>query len=313
MKIGITGILGYIGARLARKLIDKGYEVVGVDNFHINKVDSITGATVHRVDIRDYEKLQEAFDGVDVIVHLAAITGVDPCNKDPEGAYEVDVVGTENVCRVAVNNKTGVIFAASFALFGNPEKFPIKESDKFDPINWYGQLKYMGMKNLEMMSGFRKFPAMVFIKSNIYGVYKSDGKTVIKPTVVNLFFEKALKKETIQIFKPGDQARNFIYIDDVVDAYIKGIERLKEKDHGFELYNIAAKKDVSVRGIADAVNNIFKKYKGYEVPVEVIENPRLDEVTATQFSVDISKSKRDLGFDPKHDVESALEEMIQFF
>jgi len=313
MKIGITGMLGYIGARLTQKLLESKHEVVGVDNFHKNQIDEIPGTTLHKVDIRDYDNLKKAFEGVDVIIHLAAITGVDPCNKAPDESYEVNVIGTENVARVAAEHKVGLVFAASFALFGNPEKFPIQETDTFDPINWYGQLKYMGMKNVEMISQFKKIPAITLIKSNIYGVYKVGDKTIIKPTVVNLFFENALNKKDMPIFEPGDQARNFIYIDDVVDGYIKAAERVHRKKGGFELFNVAAKKDLTVRAIAEAINRIFKKHKGYEVKIDIITNPRLDEVTSTKFDVDISKSQRELGFEPKYDIESALEEMIKFF
>ncbi|RLJ03256.1 MAG: NAD(P)-dependent oxidoreductase [Candidatus Aenigmatarchaeota archaeon] len=306
MRIGITGICGYVGLALVKRLRDR-YDVVGVDNGYKSQLKKIDGVELFDVDIRDSDSLKKAFNGVDVIIHLASVTGVDACNENPDVAFGVNIKGTENVCRVAGKNGSGLIFAASMAVYGNPMIIPITELHPREPVNIYGKQKLLGMEVVRTLSHMEGFPAFVFVKSNIYGSYIFDGKLITKPTVINKFFMNVTKNEPLRVFSPGIQKRNFIHVEDVAEAYVKGIEMI---ENGFEIYNIANSSSVSIAEIAEKIADISRKF-GFSPKVEYVENPRKDEVVSESFDVDVSKARNELGFEVKRKIEESIEGMFK--
>lgn len=310
MKIGITGALGYVGALLCQELIKNGHQVVGIDNFHKNKVYYIDGLELLNIDIRNKEKLQNAFNDVDVIVHLAAITGVDACNESPKEAYEVNVNGTNNIWWIAKENQVGIILASSFAMYGNPKKFPITEKHKMNPISWYGQLKYISYKNIEMLANFYDLPSLVLVKSNVYGAYKIKDKVIMKPTVINKFVSSALNKQPIEVFKPGTQKRNFLHIKDAVNAYISAIKFIKKQKTGTFLINIGGKDSIKIIDIAKLIQNKCVEKLNYTPKIIIKDNPRENEVMVKNFDIDISKAKELLKYTPEHNIENEIIKML---
>ncbi len=303
----VTGAAGYIGGLVCRRLIENNYQVIPVDNLYLPKVKSIDGTEILNADITNAAQIFSAAKDADVIIHLAAIPGVAPCNEKPVESFTANVVGTQNICGAAKETKAGIILAASMAVFGEPKVFPITERAKMRPVNTYGKQKYLAVKFLLECARLYGFPAFAFLKSNIYGTYDMNGATVIKPTAINLFLQKARAGEPITIFKPGTQARNFIHVSDIADAYVSGVKRIK-KVRKPKLLNIA-NEELSVIKTAESIKAAFAA-KGREVKIELIENPRENEVVSEAFSIDTSLAKKLLGFEPKITLQKFLESAV---
>jgi nucleoside-diphosphate-sugar epimerase len=314
--VGVTGAAGYIGARVVHELrtTHPEWDVVAADNFYKGTVEQVGDVEVQHLDIRDRDELAATFGDVDVLLHLAAISGVDDCDDNPDLAYETNVVATNHVARLCHEADIGVVFPASMALLGDPESFPITLGQPRDPLNWYARTKALGETAIE---GFASdnFPAHVLIKSNLYGEYTVDGERVSKGTVINFFIQRALDGEPLTVYEPGTQARNFVHVVDVARSYVRSAERLREQrsagETGVDRYMIASDEDPGVMAVAETVQRVAEEEAGLEPDVEPVENPRSGETMVEQFGVDTSKTRAELGWEPTHDVEETIRRQIR--
>jgi UDP-glucose 4-epimerase len=309
-QVGVTGAAGYIGSRVAADLLDNGHDVIAVDNFYEPKVESIDGKPISAVDVRDRDEVRAAFSDVDVVMHLAAITGIEACEEDPEGAFDVNVAGTENVAWLCREWGTPLVFPASMAIVGDPVEFPISADHPRRPLNQYGLTKSMSEGDIEWLAD-GEFPALVFMKSNLYGHHDVDGVSVGKRTVINVFVERALSGEALTVHEPGTQSRDFVHVKDVSRAYELALNYLMDADDGCATVPIASGESRSVLEIADLVQGVVEEERGEEVPVELVENPRdVDETDAEDFDVDAALAGELLGFEAEYTLERGVCEMV---
>jgi UDP-glucose 4-epimerase len=314
--IAVTGAAGFIGSRVVVELQDAhpDWEIVGLDNFYLGDVREIGDVTVQHVDVRNRARLEETLAGADVVLHLAAISGVDDCEDNPDLAYEVNVRGTENVAWFCRQTGAGLVFPFSMAVLGDPDTFPITVDHPRDPMNVYGRTKLLNERAIETLAE-GAFPAHLFLKSNLYGEHEIDGERVTKNTVINFFVGRALAGETLTVYEPGSQSRNYIHVTDVARAYVDSSERLldqvKDGETGTSKYEIATDEDPSVETVAELVADVAAEQGLERPPVELVENPRAGEETLVdQFAVDTSRAERDLGWAPEHTVEETVEELL---
>ncbi len=296
MRICVTGAGGYVGAGLCGELMDRGHEVVMVDNFLNAQVRSVHGEEILWVDIRERTEMETILENCDVVVHLAAISGVAECDKMPDKAYEINVVGTSNIAWICRKYGIDLIFPSSMAVVGDPVELPIKSTHPRNPLNLYGLTKWSGEEIIKTLSKGR-FNALIFMKTNIYGEYELDGRKISKRTVINIFVNKALRGEALTVHKPGTQTRDFIHVLDVIDAYVMAVEKMPE---GFNITTLAGGECLSVLDIAKLVQKYSK------VDVALIENPRSRETHAENFEVDIEEAKKLIGFKAKRRVEDEI-------
>ena len=313
--VAITGAAGYIGSRVVVEFQDAHpeWEIVAIDNQYRGQVDSVGDVDIEHVDVRNRDRLEEALAGADVVCHLAAISGVDDCDENPDLAYEVNVTGTNNVAWFCRKTGAALVFPFSMAVLGDPGSFPITADQPRDPLNWYGRTKLLGERSIEAFAD-GAFPAHLFLKSNLYGEHIVDGTEVGKPTVINFFVNRALAGETLTVYEPGTQARNFVHVKDVARAYVRSAERLVEQlasgETGTETYEIASEEDLGVMEVAEIVQEIASEERGIEVDVDLVENPRSGETMVEEFDVDTSKTHDDLGWEPTHTVEESIRELL---
>lgn len=312
--VGVTGAAGYIGARVVQKLqaAHPDWEITAIDNFYKGTTRTIGDVTVEHVDIRDRQTLEDSMGDADVICHLAAVSGVDDCDENPDLSYEVNVVGTNHVAWLCNRTGAGLIFPASMAIFGDPEEFPITADQSREALNWYARTKILGESAIEDFAP-GNFPAFVFVKSNLYGDYVVNGNRVSKGTVINYFISRAQAEETLTVYEPGTQARNFIHVSDVAAAYVRGVERLRdlldEDTTGVTHYTIASDSDPGVRDVAEQVEAVAGE-RGLDTAVELVENPRSGETMVERFTVDTSKTHAELGWEPTWSIEDAIDEQL---
>ncbi|EMA72081.1 NAD-dependent epimerase/dehydratase family protein [Halorubrum distributum] len=315
--VAVTGAGGYIGSRVVVEFQEAypDWEVIALDNGYRAQVDAIGDFDIQHVDIRNRNRLEDALAGADVVCHLAAISGVDDCDENPDLAYEVNVTGTNNVAWFCRKTGAALVFPFSMAVLGDPEEFPITADQPRDPLNWYGRTKLLGERSIEAFAD-GAFPAHLFLKSNLYGEHVVDGTKVGKPTVINFFVNRALAGETLTVYEPGTQARNFVHVKDVAWAYVRSAERLLEQlehgETGTETYEIASDEDMSVMGVADTVREVALEERGIDVDVELVENPRDGETMVEEFGVDISAASNELNWIPQESINESVQQLLAY-
>jgi len=314
--IAITGAAGYIGSRVLVELEAQhpDWEITAVDNYYLGDVRGVGDVDVEHVDIRNRERLEAALAGADVVMHLAAISGVDDCEANQDLAYECNVQGTENVAWFCRKTGAAMIFPFSMAVLGDPEQFPITVDHPRDPMNWYGRTKLLSERAIEDFAD-GAFPAHQFMISNLYGGHEIDGREISKGTVINFFLSRAKAGETLTVYEPGTQCRNFVHVKDVARAYLRSAERLVEQleagETGVEKYEIASDEDPGVETVAELVQSVAAEH-GHEVDVELVENPRAGEETlVSEFPVDTTATRKRLGWETRYDIESVVRESFE--
>lgn len=298
MKALVTGGAGFIGSNLVDQLIEEGHEVRIVDNMSNGKEENINEkAECHKLDIRD--NLDEVFEGIDVVFHLAAMARVQPSIEDPISFNDVNVNGTLNLlehCR-----KHGVkrfIFSSSSSVYGNPPErvqlghIGLREHDPVKPMSPYGLQKLVGEQYCKLYSMIHGMETICLRYFNVYGERQStEGAYKL---VMGIFAEQKRNGEPLTIVGDGEQRRDFTYVKDVVEANICCAVAEFE---GHYVFNVGNGNNRSVNQIADL-------FGGPTVNVE----PRI-EPRATL--ADTSRIRSALGWEPTMQVEDWLPGWLQ--
>lgn len=314
--IAITGASGFIGSRVVQQLrtTHPEWNLLTLDNRYRGQVESVEGVEIDHADVRDRSRLEECFEGADIVFHLAAVSGVDDCDENADLAYEVNVTGTNNVAWFCRKTGAALVFPFSMAVLGDPETFPITADLPRNPMNWYGRTKLLGERAIETFAD-GSFPAHLFMKSNLYGDHVVDETVVSKTTVINFFVDRATAGETLTVYEPGTQSRNFVHVKDVARAYVRSAERLLEQlaagETGAETYEIAGNEDPSVMSVAETVRDLAREELGETVDVELVENPRSAETLVEEFGVDTSRANDELEWEARHTVEESVRELLR--
>ncbi len=305
MKIVVTGAAGYVGSYLINKLLEDerfaDYEIIGFDNFLVGKKDNYElikrngRVKLLHGDICDREFVKDLLKDTEIVYHLAAISGVVQCNRNPMLAFKVNVEGTLNMLENSVKNDVEYfIYPSSAAVYGDVNGNLAREDTPLNPLNNYGAMK----ASCEMLCrGYHNnygLGTVILRFTNIYGV----GTYPKWRTVVTNFILRALRNEPLTIYGTGEQRRDFIHIDDAVEIY-KLVITPKAKG---EVFNAGSGYTASVKEIANIVAEIAKR-KGIEVRITY---ERARESKERTFAYDVSKIKS-LGFEPKYDIRSGIE------
>jgi UDP-glucose 4-epimerase len=314
--IAVTGAAGYIGSRVVNRLqaVHPAWEIVAMDNFYRGTIRTIGDLDIRHVDIRNRNRLEAALEGADIVLHLAAISGVDDCETKADLAYAVNVQGTANVAWFCRKSGAGLVFPFSMAVLGDPDTFPITVDLPRDPLNWYGRTKLLGEDLIDDMAT-DTFPAHLYLKSNLYGEHEIGGVTVSKGTVINFFVNRVFSDQPVTVYEPGTQSRNYIHVKDVARAYIRSAEvmldQLAAGETGVWKYEIASDEDPSVRTIANRVQTIADEEAGIETDVDLVENPRGNETLVRNFSVDTTRAHDELDWNVTHSIDETIRTLIR--
>ena len=319
----ITGGCGFIGINLIKRFLDenKGYKIRVVDNLSVGRIEDlasvgevteitteeISGAPAHNLellvgDVRDEDLAKVACQGADIVVHLAASTGVIPSIENPRGDCLDNVLGTLNV--LEGSRKSGVkrfVFASSGAPLGEQEP-PIHEDMVPHPISPYGASKLAGEAYCAAYYGSFGLETVALRFGNVYGPFSNH-----KSSVVAKFIRHILNSEPLPIYGDGRQTRDFICVDDLVQAI--GLS-LDSPDIGGQIFQIATHKEHTVLEVAEELNALAEKYLGRKSEI-FFENERKGEIKRNYS--DISKARKMLGFEPKYDLKEGLEKTFIWF
>ena len=298
MKFAVTGGAGFIGSHLVKKLVREGHEVIVIDNLYRGKLSNLEGildkVNFVKLDILDFENLKDSIQNVDGIYHQAALTSV-PESYEKEDEYKrVNVVGTENIFKIANELQIKVVYASSSSVYGNIEKIPITEDFSRKPINPYGQTKLDDELLAEKFSklgtsiiGLRYF--------NVFGI----GQTLDYAGVITKFLEKIKENKPPVIFGDGLQIRDFIFVEDIANANFAAM--ISNVTDGF--FNIGTGKSISIKELA----NLMIKISGKQLE-SIFDNLPPGDVKLS--TANISNSKKYLKWEPKTSLEEGLQTLF---
>jgi UDP-glucose 4-epimerase len=300
MRILVTGGCGFVGANLVRHLLSRGHEVVVVDNLSTGQREYLDGLDVElRVaDIRQPERWSDLLVGTDAVVHLAAHTRVPQSVANPAMDFDINALGTFKVLLAARDNGVSrVVFASSNAPLGRQES-PVSEGKVPLPISPYGASKLAGEAYCSAFNGSYGMNTVALRFSNLYGPFASH-----KESVVAKFLKDAVEKRQLTIFGDGNQTRDLIYVEDLVE----GIELALKSDEAVgEVFQLGTGVETPVIELA----NLVKGLVGEDVTL-VFEPPRVGDIYRNYS--DIGKARRLLGFDPQVTLEQGLKTTYEWF
>jgi len=304
MKVLITGGAGFIGSHIAEALLKKNYEVRILDNFSTGEKENIKGikAEVIEGSITDKKTVDEAMKGIDYLFHQAAQVSVADSVKNPARTWDINIKGTKLVLNAAVKNKVKkVIIASSAAVYGDDPQLPKREEMKPQPISPYGNSKLMNEYMAENEHRINGLNAICLRYFNVYGPRQSPKSEYAG--VISKFIEKMTKGERPKIYGDGEQTRDFVYVEDVVNANILAMENEKVKSG---IFNIATGKETSINELVRTINEILGKN------IQPIYEPAR-EGDIKRSVADITKAKRKLGYEPKYKLKDGLKKTIEWY
>jgi len=298
MQYAVTGGAGFIGSHLTKNLVERGNEVIVIDNLNTGKKQNVEKISkkidFFEVDIRDFSAIENILKNVDGIFHEAALASVQDSFRIPDEFFDVNVNGTENIFKIAKKLGIKVVYASSSSVYGNPISIPIKENDDKNPFNPYAKTKLEDDKLAEKYAknGLRVIGLRYF---NVFGPRQSKEYA----GVIKLFLERIQQSLSPLINGDGLQVRDFVYVDDVVNANILAME----SDIDGEFFNIGTNSTVSVLDLA----NIIIKFSGLKLkPIHRTAVP--GDVKATQ--ADITKAKMMLKWKPTTSLKDWLKSAV---
>ncbi len=305
----VTGGAGFIGSNLSKRLLSEGANVVVVDDFSSGKRENLAFAEnedrfrLVEADIRDFPTLSRAMMGVDAVFHMAALASVPASVADPQKAHEVNVTGSLNVLRAAQENGVKrVVVSGSAAVYGNGPELPKNENMRPEPESPYASNKIAMEYYAADFTRFFGVDTAILRYFNVFGPQQDPQSAYA--AVIPIFVTKLLKGERPVIFGDGEQTRDFVYIDDVVEANLKAAAA--PASACAKPMNVAGGQRVSV-------NRLFYKIReliGSDLEPDY-QPERPGDVKHSTASVD--RARDEIGFEAAISVEEGLERSIDWY
>ena len=278
MKILITGYSGFIGTYLQKRLKQTQHELVLAD---------ITNG----IDICDWQQVKR-FEGIDIAIHLANLSFIPASYNEPKKFYETNYLSTLNMLELCRLQNAKMIYFSSY-MYGHPQYQPIDENHPIQAYNPYSQTKVICESLCEGYNRDFKVPITIFRPFNIYG--KGQNPEFLIPSII----QQAQNGKII--IKDDRPKRDYIHVEDIVEAIIAAIDNQTDK---FEKFNLGTGKSYSVKEIIEIVRGFFNSDIEYICTHEIRENEVLDTVA------DISKVKNELHWQPKISIREGLKKML---
>lgn len=306
MKAVVTGGAGFIGSNLVDRLLSDGWEVLVVDNFSTGKESNLevalTSGRCHleRGDIVDLDLTRLFSDfGCDVVFHLAAQADVRVSVRDPLADARTNVLGTIACLDAASKARCRrFIFASSGGtIYGEPQRIPVKESHPQQPLSPYGVAKKAGHDYLYYYSAVHGLSAVSLALANVYGPRQDPYG---EAGVVAIFGGAMLSGEEATLYGDGTQTRDFVYVEDVVDAFVLAIDRGER-----EVLNIGTGKQTRILDLFAELARIT----GYDREPSFAPK-RTGELA--HIALDPSRAGEVLGWSPSTDLQAGLAKTIEW-
>jgi UDP-glucose 4-epimerase len=288
----ITGGAGFIGSHLVDALIEKGNDIIVLDNFSTGRPQNLKHVSdkiqLIECDLSQPGKWQKLFDDVDYVFHLAALADIVPSIEKPDVYYQSNVNGTFNVieaCRMY--NVRKIVYSASSSCYGIPDEYPTKETAEIRPQYPYALTKNLGEQLIMHWGQLYEISAVSLRFFNVYGPRSRTSGTY--GAVFGVFLAQKLAGKPYTIVGDGKQTRDFTFVSDIVAAIVAAAE----SDVSGEIINIGSDNTYSVNQLVELL--------GGDV-VHIPKRPGEPDCTWA----DISKAKKLLNWQPKVGLEEGV-------
>ena len=333
----ITGGSGFIGSHLIERLLRNGHSVINIDNFDdfynyqikikntLESIDKISdfefsdketdiqhlvslshahNYTLYYQDIRDKKGLENIFKShsIDMVIHLAALAGVRPSIERPLEYEEVNVRGTMNLWELCKDfNIKKIICASSSSVYGNNEKTPFAETDNVDnPISPYAATKKCG----EILGHvYHELYHIDMIQLRFFTVY---GPRQRPDLAIHKFTQLISEGMEIPFYGNGNTARDYTYIDDIIDGITKSILYLEKNSDVYEILNLGENQVITLNDMVATIENAMNM-------TAVRKNLPMQPGDVTKTNADITKAKALIGYEPSTDFQNGIKKFVEWF
>ncbi len=300
----VTGGAGFIGSHLVTQLIHRGHTVRVVDNLITGKrrnLDHVPGVEFVEGDLADISVATRAVEGMDYVLHQAAIPSVPRSVKDPISSNRANIDASVNVLVAA--RDAGVkrlVYAGSSAAYGDTPTLPKREDMPTSPLSPYALQKLVSEQYGQLFTQLYGFETVTIRYFNVFGPRQDPGSPY--SGVISLFASALLEGRQPVIYGDGEQTRDFTYVANVVDGVLRAVETPKASGH---VINVATGGRISLNALLRAMNKIV----GTSLQ-PIYQEPRAGDVRDSQ--ADITKAKTLLGYTPIVSLEEGLEKTLEW-
>lgn len=326
MKILITGAAGFIGSTLAKKLLAKGYEVVGIDNLNDyydvslkeDRLKQIEGMTFYKVDMVERDAINTIFETEkpQVVVNLAAQAGVRYSIENPMAYIDSNIVGFMNVLEASRHNDIkNFIYASSSSVYGANESYPFSVHDNIDhPLSLYAATKKSNELMAHTYSNLYDIPTTGLRFFTVYGPWGRPDMALFK------FTKNIIEGKPIDVYNNGDMLRDFTYVEDIVEAISRLVEKPAQRNPEwsgknpdpatsfapYEVYNIGNNSPVKLLDFIEAIEeHVGKKAIKNMMPLQP------GDVPATYANVDALYNA--VEFKPETAIKDGVGEFVKWY
>ena len=317
MSVLVTGAAGFIGSHVSRALLDRGEEVVGIDDLNdyydvtlkqarLDTLKDLPGFSFAKVNIADKDAvagLKDSHASVDHIVHLAAQAGVRHSLTHPHAYTQANVEGQLNMLELArhLDDLKHMVYASSSSVYGGNEDVPFSVDDRVDnPVSLYAATKRAGELMARCYSHLYGIPATGIRFFTVYGPWG-------RPDMSAYIFTKAIvERRPIRVFNHGDMMRDFTYIDDIVAGVLACLDRPADETPPHKIYNLGNNRSEPLMRFIGLIEQAL------QLKAEVIfEDMQPGDVKET--FAEIEASRADLGFEPATSIDVGIPKFVDWF
>jgi UDP-glucose 4-epimerase len=309
MKILVTGGAGFIGSHLSRQLLAEGHAVAVVDNESNGRRESVpSGVSYTRADVVRSAELEPVFaGGLDAVCHLAGQVSIIRSFDDPIGDLRTNVEGTLSILQMCLKHRVPrLLYASSMTAYGNCKIVPTPESEPCQPDSYYGITKSAAERFVHATAARPDLDFSFRVTSlRMFSVY-GPGQALDNPYqgVLGIFIGKLQRGEPITIFGDGEQTRDFVYIDDIINGWVQALDNPAAEGG---VFNLGSGRSLSINQLAaHAVAAFGHPPGGYDIshaPARPGEQRRVQ--------AEITLARRILGWEPRTSFERGLAETIR--
>lgn len=310
MNVLVTGGAGFIGSHLVARLVSFGHRVIVIDNEATGRREHVpAGAEFVRGDVSRADELEPLFaGGLDAVLHVAGQVSLIRSFTDPVVDVRTNVEGTINVLRLCLAHRVPrLLYASSMTVYGRNEALPTPEGTPCAPISYYGITKYAAERYVHTTAERPDLESDFHVTSfRMYNVY-GPGQALDNPYqgVLGIFLGNLLRDEPVTIFGDGHQSRDFIYIDDVVDAWVGALGNPASYR---QILNLGSGRQLSINALADHALHAFGRSRD-DWPVRYAPARPGEQ---RQVEADVARARAVLGWEPRVAFEAGLAETVRW-
>ena len=315
----ITGAAGFVGSHLSQRLIERGENIVAIDNFNSYYKPELKRANIKAINLtaENYSGSFELYEGdvrdkalnrevcevnkVDAIIHLAQNAGVRPSSEEPEFYVDVNINGMMNILEVMRElDMHKLVFISSSSVYGNNKKVPFSELDAVDnPISPYAATK----KSCELFC--YTYHALFNIDVACLRYFTVFGPRQRPDLAINKFTRLMLDNQDIPMFGDGSTARDYTYVDDIVNGTILSLDYVMNNNSVYEIFNLGGSNPISLKEMINVIGNTL------EITPRILELPMQPGDVDITYS-DYSRAKKILNYEPQVKFEEGIKYFVEW-